>query len=193
MEREIQFRDGLIIALLSLWPIRRRSLGALGLERHVKRLDADDRLELLLYPEDTKTRQEERWPVPETLHSYVRRYLDEIRPRLVGRRNHDAFWVGQHGHPLSEDGLYDAVRRRTAKAFGTTMALHDFRRSAATFIATEVPEKVGLVPGILQHRSPETADRYYNLARSASASRRHSETLSALKERLRPVQGVAWR
>ena len=37
MEREIQFRDGLIIAILSLWPVRRRSLAALALDRHVRR------------------------------------------------------------------------------------------------------------------------------------------------------------
>ena len=37
MEREIQFRDGLILAILSLWLIRRRSLAAFSLDRHLKR------------------------------------------------------------------------------------------------------------------------------------------------------------
>ena len=34
---EIEFRDGLIIALLSLWPIRRRSMAALTVSRHIVR------------------------------------------------------------------------------------------------------------------------------------------------------------
>ena len=186
MEREIQFRDGLIIALLSLWPIRRRSLAALTLDRHVKRGHGDEYIHLLLFPEDTKSKREERWTVPEVLLPYLKRYLDQIRPRLAGRRNHNALWVGQHGHPLSEDGLYNAVCRRTEAEFGLAMSLHDFRRAAATFTAMNMPEKIGLIPGVLQHSSPETADRFYNLARSVSASRRYGATISELKSRLQP-------
>lgn len=187
LEREIQFRDGLILAILSLWPIRRRSLAALALDGHVRRRVGDNHLELLLLPEDTKSHRMESWLVPEILLPYVKRYLDEVRPRLARAANHDAFWVGQHGHPLSEGGLYAAVCRRTTEAYGLAMSLHDFRRAAATFLAMESPEKVGLIPGILQHATPETGDRHYNLARSTSASRRHSETLYALKVRLRPA------
>ena len=127
----------------------------------------------------------ESWPVPEILLPYLKRYLDEIRPRLAGRRNHTALWVGQHGNTLGAGSIYDAVCRRSKVAFGKSMALHDFRRAAATFLAMEAPEKVGLAPGVLQHTSPETADRHYNLSRSVSASRRHSATLSDLKCRLR--------
>lgn len=185
IEREIQFRDGLILAILSLWPIRRRSLAALTLDRHIRRVG--DQVELLLFPEDTKAKRTESWPVPEILLPYMARYLDEVRPRLAGKRNHDALWVGQHGHPLGEGGLYDVVRRRTAVAFDRPMSPHDFRRAAATFLAMEAPDKVGLTPGILQHSSPETGDRHYNLSHSVSASRRHSETLAELRARLRSI------
>ncbi len=184
-EREIQYRDGLIIAVLSLWPIRRRSLAALTLDRH---LDiASDRIVLCLFPEDMKSKREESWPVPELLVPFFRHYLNDIRPRLLRRRNHDALWVGQHGTALNAGAIYALVARRTAAAFGTSMALHDFRRAAATFLAMDAPEKVGLTPGILQHTSPDTGNRYYNLSCSVSASRRHGETLSALKVRLRPA------
>ena len=66
------------------------------------------------------------------------------------------------------------------------MALHDFRRSAATFIAMDAPELVGLIPGILQHSNPEVGRRHYNLARSTEASRRHGGAITAMKARLRP-------
>ena len=70
MERDIQFRDGLILAILSLWPIRRRSLAALTLIRHLKRMHGDDHVELLLFPEDTKAKHMESWPVPDILLPY---------------------------------------------------------------------------------------------------------------------------
>ena len=75
----------------------------------------------------------ECWPVPEILQPHLRRYLDEVRPRLAGRRNHDALWVGQRGNEFGASAIYDAVCRRTAEAFGIAMSLHDFRRAAATF------------------------------------------------------------
>ena len=57
------------------------------------------------------------------------------------------------------------------------MGLHDFRRAAATFIATDAPDKVGLIPGVLQHASPEVSEQHYNLAKSVEASRRFAAHL----------------
>jgi integrase/recombinase XerD len=67
------------------------------------------------------------------------------------------------------------------------MGLHDFRRSVATFIAADAPAKTGLVPGVLQHASPEVSEQHYNLARSVEASRRFATHLYKLRNRLRPV------
>lgn len=182
--RELQYRDGLIIALLSLWPIRRRSLAALTVDRHVT--VGPDRLEFRLFPEDTKSKRMEIWTVPKVLCPYFRRYLAHIRPVLGGGWLESALWLGQRGGALRSGAIYDLVCRRISKEFGKAMSLHDFRRAAATFLAMEVPEKVGLIPGILQHAGPSTAERHYNLARGMSASRRHSEAMSTLKARLRP-------
>ena len=62
--------------------------------------------------------------------------------------------------------------------FGKAMGLHDFRSAAATFIATDAPDKIGLIPGVLQHASPDVGEQHYNLARSVEASRRFAAHLS---------------
>ena len=67
------------------------------------------------------------------------------------------------------------------------MGLHDFRRAAATFIAMDAPDKVGLIPGMLQHASPDMGERNYNLARSVEASRRFAAHLFKTRSRLRPL------
>ena len=83
------------MALLSLWPIRRRSLAALTVSRH---LELDDLgVNILLYPSDTKTKRPENFRVPEPILPYLRRYLKEIRPRLLGRRNHEGLWASSRG------------------------------------------------------------------------------------------------
>ena len=184
-QREIQYRDGLLIALVSLWLIRRRSLASLTVSRHVE-FDAAG-MNLLLYPEDTKSKRAESFRVPEELLPYLQHYLNEIRPRLVGRNDHDGLWPSLKGCPLTAGRIYDIVRARTYAKFGKAMGLHDFRRAAATFIATDAPDKVGLIPGVLQHASPEVSEQHYNLARSVEASRRFAAHLSKTRARLRPI------
>jgi integrase/recombinase XerD len=182
--REVLYRDGLILALLSLWPIRRRSLAALTLSRHVA--VTPHGIDLLLFAEDTKGKRPESYAVPEPLVSHFRRYLADMRPRIYGSNRHDGLWASSKGYPLSASQIALTIRRHVKKRFNKAMGLHDFRRAAGTSLAMEAPEKVGLTPGILQHAKPETADQHYNLSRSINASRRHGATLSDIRQRLRP-------
>src|ERR1700738_2112326 len=68
---------------------------------------------------------------------------------------------------------------------GKEMGLHDFRRAAATFLAMDAPEKIGLIPGVLQHASPEPGEQHYNLARSMQAGRRFAAHLANARSKLR--------
>ncbi len=185
-ERDLQYRDGLILVLVSLWNIRRRSLAALTVSRHFEFDHAG--MNLLLYREDTKSKREESFRVPEPVLPYLMHYLKVVRPRLVGRKTHDGFWASYRGRPLTAGRIYDIARARTLANFGKAMGLHDFRRSAATFLAIEAPEKIALVPGMLQHASPDVGERHYNLARSVEASRRVGAHLAKLRARLKPIK-----
>jgi integrase/recombinase XerD len=185
-QRDLHYRDGLLIALVSVWLIRRRSIAALTVTRHLE-FDAAG-MNILLFPEDTKAKRAESFRVPEELLPYLLRYLKEIRPRLLGRRQHDGLWASCKGCPLSGCRIYDIVRAHITAKFGKAMGLHDFRRAAATFIATDAPELIGLTPGVLQHASPDVAEQHYNLARSVEASRRFAAHVARIRVRLRPAQ-----
>ncbi len=118
----------------------------------------------------------------EVLAPYLERYLRDVRPRFAGALGHDGFWASARGRPLSAPQLYVIVRRRTELAFGKAMALHDIRRAAATFLAIEAPEQVGLISGVLQQASPEVGEKHYNLARSTAASRRFADHITAIRK-----------
>ena len=184
-QREIQYRDGLILALLILLLLRRRSIAALTVSRHFEFDHAG--INIHLHPEDTKARRAESFRISERLLPYLMRYLKEIRPRLLGRNDHDGLWASYRGRPLVAGRIYDIVRARTKKKFGKALGLHDIRRAAATFLAMDAPEKIGLIPGVLQHASPEVSQRHYNLARSVEASRRFAAHLARARNKLRPV------
>jgi integrase len=184
-QRAIQYRDGLFLALLSLWLARRRSIAALTISRH---LEVDDGgVNILLYRSDTKPKRAESFRVPEQLLHYMIHYLKQIRPELVGSCAHDGFWASYRRGPLSAGRIYDMVRARVRTKFGKAMSLHDFRRAAATFLAMDAPDKIGLIPGILQHASAEIGEQHYNLARSLKAGQRFAVHLADVKNRLRPL------
>lgn len=184
-QREIQYRDGLLLALISLWPIRRRSISALTVSRHLEFDDAG--VNILLHPSDTKSKRSENYRVPEPIMPYLQRYLGEIRLRLLGRSNHDGLWAAYRGQALSDDRIYHIAQARILQKFGKPMGLHDFRRAASTFVAMDAPEKIGLIPGVLQHASPDVSDHHYNLARSMRAGHRFAAHLSKTRSRLRPL------
>jgi hypothetical protein len=190
--REMQFRDGLIITVLTLWPIRRRSLAALTIGRHLQ-LTATSAT-IFLFPEDMKSKVAESCVLHSDVVQYLHRYLREIRPRLAGDGCDDGLWVGKgKTRRLSSDRLYAIVRKRSRDEFGKPTALHDYRRAAATYLAMDAPDKVSLIPGVLQLNDPEVGEKYYNLAKSITANRRVSAAANVRKERLRffvaPVHG----
>lgn len=126
--------------------------------------------------------------MPAPVLPYLVHYLKMVRPRLIGRKTHDGLWASYRGRPLGHDRLYAIARGRVRAEFGKAMGLHDFRRAAATFLAMEAPDKIGLTPGILQHSSPDVSQRHYNLARSVEASRRVGAHLAAIRARLKPMK-----
>lgn len=180
---EIRYRDGLILAMLSVWPIRRRSLASLTISSHIRR--HEDTITIQLNETDVKSKRPQVFKMPDLLAPYMVRYLDDIRPKLLKVSASDALWISQRARPLSPGRMYDAIRGRVLQGFSRDMGLHDFRRAAATYIAMEFPEKAGLIPGVLQHASPEIGQQRYNLARSTEASRRFTAIISERRSTLR--------
>lgn len=84
--REVQYRDGLLLAMLSQWPIRRRSIAALTIGGH---LEFDEGgVNILLHPQDTKSQRAESCRLHEDLLPYLKIYLKDIRPRFPGSDHH---------------------------------------------------------------------------------------------------------
>ena len=149
----------------------------------------DAGVNILLPPADTKSRRAESFRVPEQFLSHITRYLKDVRPLLVGTSVQDAFWVSNQGRPLCGQKLYEIVRARMIAKFGKAMSIHDFRRAAATYLAMDAPEKIGLIPGVLQHASPDVSDQHYNLARSMKAGRRFATHLCRCEEQAQAARG----
>jgi integrase/recombinase XerD len=164
-----QYRDGLIIALLALIPLRRRTLAALRIGRHL--IKAGDLWELDIPAADTKTRQPLDYPISNELSARIDLYLERFRGRIPGADKHTGLWPSNLSRPMCPDAIYYAVHRRTKKAFGFGVNLHRFRHAAASFWSSHDPVNVRGVKDLLGQASFATTEKHYIMAQSRLAGR----------------------
>jgi integrase/recombinase XerD len=170
------FRDGLIIALLALIPLRRRTLSALRIGKQL--LKSGDRWVLDIPAEDVKTRRPLDYPISRELSERIDVYVNQIRSRTAGADAHDYLWACSRGGPMRGRGIYAAVRRRTRKALGFPINLHRFRRAAATFWSIRDPANVRGAKDLLGHASFATTEKYYVMSQSRLAGRALAKAIS---------------
>lgn len=186
LEAAILHRDGLLIGILTLLPLRRKNFAALVLGRNLIR-NGDGWL-LIVSEEDTKTHRQIELPFPVVLEEALDLYLQAHRPFLVERTGRwtasidDQLWISKDGSPMTEIALYDRIRARTAEAFGTPLNPHLFRDAAATTLAIADPAHVRIAAPLLGHASFATTERYYQQATAMSAHRDYIAAVFGRKE-----------
>ena len=139
------FRDGLIIALLALIPLRRRTLSALRIGKHL--IKSGDQWSLEIPAEDVKSKRPLDYPISPELSQRIDVYVNQIRSQTAGAGTHDYLWASSRGRPMRGQVIYNSVRRRTRKALGFPINLHRFRRAAATLWSVQDPANVRGVQG----------------------------------------------
>jgi integrase/recombinase XerD len=179
-------RDGLMIALLALRPVRLHNLTGLELGRTLLQGPAGWRISIP--PEETKThrRIDLEWP-PDLADALVC-YLTKHRPILLHGSPAQALWIGSAGQPLAAHTIRQAIIRRTQAALGVPINPHLFRDCAATTLAIEDPAHVGAAATILGHASSRTTHKHYIQANTLAASCRH---LAAVAARRRGARSCA--
>lgn len=176
-----QYRDGLLIALLACRPLRRRTLCAVEIGRHLRR--TGDRYVLAIPGEDMKSGVAIEFDVPDELNPYLMRYIDVHRQAFPGAARTPALWMSSMGGALGDDAVYDLVSRRTRAAFGFSVNPHLFRHIAATAIARESPESVATARDLLTHANLDTTASYYLQATTSAAAKTYAAILDALRSR----------
>jgi integrase len=170
------FRDGLIIALLALIPLRRRTLAALRVGKHLVR--SGDVWVLDIPADAIKTKRPMEFPISAELSARIDFYLNQIRPQIRGARTHDYLWPSNRGRPMHDGSIYSSVRQRTRKALGFPVNLHRFRSAAATLWSVHDPANVRGAKDLLGHVSFETTEKYYVMAQSRVAGRAFAQVVS---------------
>ena len=167
-EQALDYRDGLIIALLALIPLRRRTLAALRIGKHL--VQSGGLWALEIPAEDTKTKRPLDYPISAELSARIDLYLNQFRCRISGAKAHDGLWPSNQGRSMGDGAIYVAVRQRTLEALGFPINLHRFRQAAATLWSSRDPQNVQGSKDLLGHASFNMTENYI-MAQSRLAGR----------------------
>src|SRR5262249_13184200 len=97
-EHAFAYRDGMIIALLALIPIRRRTLVALRIGRQLVKTGGLWALDIPAG--DTKSGRPLDYPISKELSERIDTYLVRFRCRIPGADRHTSAWASNQGRPL---------------------------------------------------------------------------------------------
>jgi len=171
LRRAIQYRNGLMVALLACCPIRLKNFAALKLNETL--VQVKNNWWIVLSAEQTKEGRSDERRIPDLLASYIDRYASVHRAALARYpKSGDAVWLSlNNGTPMSQGRVAAAITQTTTAAIGISVSPHLFRASAATTAAVHAGATPHLASSVLAHRDSATTQQHYNRASSLSAGK----------------------
>ena len=169
-------RNGLMLALLALYPIRRKNFAALEIGKTFRQVER--RWWITLSGRDTKMGSPEERPIAEWMNPYIELYLNEARPVLLKTSElpTDALWISSNtGEAMSAQDVGVLITQTTEQTIGIGISPHLFRTADATTAAEARGDMPHLASALLGHRHPRVTEEHYNRASSLNAGKRYAE------------------
>ena len=179
LDELIQYRDGLLVTILAIRPVRRRTLSLIRIGKQLQKVG--HHYHLIFGSADTKNRKPLEYALPALLTGYLDRYIKTYRRLIPGSEKHDSLWASAKGNPLSSGSIYRRIMKRTTIAFGIGISPHLFRDCAATTLATYCPEQVLLGAALLGHSDLRSIHNHYIHAQTMKAGKAYQNTIAALR------------
>ncbi|WP_375569802.1 site-specific integrase [Seohaeicola saemankumensis] len=180
-DQAVRLRDGAMICLLALMPMRRRALSELALGTSLRVEGA----QMTICLDGAMTKNGQSWEaiVPDMVSEKLALYLTNARPVLSARGSgaQTAVWLGRNGMPLTVNQFTRAIKNRTSSLLKVGVTPHLFRDAAATTLSRASPESARMIKPILGHTTTRIAEAHYIQADTIAAGRGLAAALEALK------------
>jgi hypothetical protein len=194
VKKAVLARNGLMVAVLALHPMRHKNFYELTLGRQLRLTERSWWIEL--EAEETKTRKHDEKRLAGDLTPFLNEYLKNYRPNLLQAGSISLeggshavldelesvtgpLWVSVEGVRLSYSGVGLATTDSTEATLGIRLSPHAFRRAlTTTAIHSHRPD---LATAILQHTDPRVTAEYYDRSSSLKAGDELRKILRSLK------------
>jgi integrase len=181
LDRACQIRNGLMIALLALCPIRIKNFSALEIGSTFKEIGGT--WWIALPSAATKSRRSDERPVPSWLNHHIDLYVNQSRPVLVGSRPPiSALWVSSTtGRPMVKRSIQRLISEITFETLGVDVSPHLFRAAAASTAAAYGGDTPHLASALLNHTDPRVTEDHYNRATSMTAAKAFADIVATYR------------
>jgi site-specific recombinase XerD len=165
-----QIRNGLMVAMLAMHPIRLRNFASLEIGRNF--IEIEGSWWITLSAANTKEKRPDERRIDELLTTALTLYLGTYRQVLQGNNSEsNALWLSSHnGAAMTYDGVAQAITETTRSAVGIDVSPHMFRTSAASSAALHGGDNLRLGSALLHHRDKRVTEKNYNFASNLSAA-----------------------
>jgi integrase len=165
-----QFRDGLMVAMLALHPIRLKNFASLEIGRNLANIGGC--WWIALSAAETKERRPDERRIDHAIAPALSKYLIQYRLVLARESSQSsALWLSSNdGRPMTYSAVADVIERTTCKAIGVGISPHLFRTAAASSAAVHADSNPYLGSAVLHHRDQRVTEEHYNRASSLSAA-----------------------
>lgn len=184
MQAATLYRNGLLLTVAAALPLRRRALASLDLatsfrleERPVIRIDIPGHYLKLRHAEKDYRRYRAQL-TSQVVWDAVDVWRKRFRPMFD---DGTALWPSMRvrGEALVADVLGQVFGETTAERIGVWVPIHRIRDCAATECIEELEHGAGWAQHLLNHRSAQTATRFYDHSTGVAVSREFGQLVAA--------------
>jgi integrase len=181
LARAVGVRNGLLVALLALHPIRIKNFAALSIADTF--INVEGRWWLHVPSEDTKSHRVDERQVPEFITDAVNNYVNIHRAVLRSGEEHAALWVSSTtGRQFTTKNLGTLISRITRETIGVDVSPHLFRTAGASTAAVYAGSHPHLASALLNHRDPRVTEDHYNRATAISAGEDYARIIQSYRD-----------
>ena len=176
-------RNGLMIALLALCPVRLKNYATLEIGETFN--EASGRWWIALPGALTKTGRPDERCVPAWLNGCIDAYLNRSRPVLLrSRLPTKALWISSTtGRPMTAKNMGTLISKITLETLGVDVSPHLFRTAAASTAAAYGANTPHLASALLNHTDPRVTEEHYNRASTVSAAAVYARIIAGFRTR----------
>jgi integrase len=164
-----QIRNGLMVAMLAMHPIRLKNFSALEIGRNFVEIKGS--WWIVLSASETKEGRPDERRIDDLLQPALDRYLKKYRPILAeADQLTTALWLSSNdGASMSYAGVERVLTETTRITVGIAVSPHLFRTAIASSAAIHGGANPHLASALLHHTDAHVTEAHYNRASSISA------------------------
>jgi site-specific recombinase XerD len=180
-ERAKDLRNGLMIALLAVCPIRIKNFADLEIGKTLKQVNG--RWWITLPASSTKSHRIDERRVPYYLNEIIEFYLAQSRPRLIGAKSSNNWlWISsQTSTRFTTKNLGTLISKITLETVGVDVSPHLFRTAAATTSALYGGKTPHLASAVLGHTNSRVTYGHYTRTSSVNAAKTYAAIVQELR------------